>query len=129
MSVILFPHLYASVLLRSGSEMKKVTVQLIDDLDGTVIEEGSGRAIEFSLDGDSFTIDLSRKNEERLREALAPFVDAAQTMKKSRKATKPTSSDPSEIAVIRQWAAANGFEVSDRGRISGKVRDAFQASI
>ncbi|WP_414648561.1 Lsr2 family DNA-binding protein [Curtobacterium sp. CFBP9011] len=33
-----------------------------------------------------------------------------------------------ELGKIREWAAANGHEVSSRGRISQAVRDAYDAA-
>ncbi|WXF91339.1 histone-like nucleoid-structuring protein Lsr2 [Curtobacterium flaccumfaciens pv. flaccumfaciens] len=33
-----------------------------------------------------------------------------------------------ELAKIREWANANGHEVSSRGRISQAVRDAYDAA-
>jgi hypothetical protein len=44
--------------------------------------------------------------------------------------TAPMSkpSDPKELAAIREWAGANGHEVSTRGRISQAVREAYAAA-
>ncbi|MHC5557381.1 Lsr2 family DNA-binding protein [Kocuria sp. U4B] len=33
-----------------------------------------------------------------------------------------------ETAAIRAWAKANGYEVSDRGRIHRHIKDAYRAS-
>ena len=46
---------------------QKVTVTLVDDLDGSQAEE----TVEFGLDGATYTIDLSGGNAGRLREAVA----------------------------------------------------------
>lgn len=40
-------------------------------------------------------------------------------------ATKAAAKDP---AAIREWAKANGFNVSSRGRISSEVQQAFEAA-
>ena len=34
--------------------------------------------------------------------------------------------DRQETAAIREWAAANGFAVSTRGRIAAQVREAYE---
>ena len=34
----------------------------------------------------------------------------------------------SDLAAVRAWAKDNGFEVSERGRISQKVTDAYSAA-
>jgi len=47
-------------------------VRFIDDLDGS---EASG-TIDFGLDGRTYEIDLSEENAAKLRDALAPFIDA-----------------------------------------------------
>ncbi|MFP3821748.1 histone-like nucleoid-structuring protein Lsr2, partial [Bacillus sp. SIMBA_008] len=35
--------------------------------------------------------------------------------------------DPLELAQIRRWARANGYELSDRGRISKEILNAYDA--
>jgi hypothetical protein len=52
---------------------RKATVELVDDLDGTVAFE----TVCFELDGERYTIDLSTKNAEEFRRALRPYVDRA----------------------------------------------------
>ncbi|MBO0851506.1 MAG: Lsr2 family protein, partial [Pseudonocardia sp.] len=52
---------------------QKVTVSLIDDLDGNKADE----TVEFGLDGKSYEIDLSSGNAGKLRDALADYVAAA----------------------------------------------------
>ena len=49
---------------------QKVTVQLVDDLDGSVAEE----TVEFGLDGVSYQIDLSMVNAEKIRDLLGDYV-------------------------------------------------------
>lgn len=109
---------------------QKVTTQLIDDLTGETIENG-GKNVEFSFDGNHYEIDLSDDNAEKLREAFSEYIAAAR--KVSGRNSRSTSgskqrSNPDELAKIREWAAANGHEVSSRGRISQAVRDAYDAA-
>ncbi|MCS6588087.1 histone-like nucleoid-structuring protein Lsr2 [Curtobacterium flaccumfaciens] len=109
---------------------QKVTTQLIDDLTGETIENG-GKNVEFSFDGNHYEIDLSDDNAEKLREAFSDYIAAAR--KVSGRNSRSTSgskqrSNPDELAQIREWAAANGHEVSTRGRISQAVRDAYDAA-
>ncbi len=106
--------------------MKKVTVQIVDDLSGSVINDGDGRSVVFSLDGESFEIDLSSEHVEQLRDLLAPYIKVARAVGKKRNPSAPKSQD---LQQIRDWARANGIEVSDRGRISAAVREAFAASL
>jgi len=39
--------------------------------------------------------------------------------------TGPARRDPEQLAGIRAWARANGFEVSDKGRIPAEVEQAY----
>ncbi|MFT4211267.1 MAG: Lsr2 family protein [Microbacterium sp.] len=59
---------------------KRVSVELVDDLDGTPITNGEGGTIVFSLERRSYEIDLSDANQAKLREALAPFIDAGRVV-------------------------------------------------
>jgi hypothetical protein len=111
---------------------QKVTTHLVDDLSGDTIAEGAGRTISFAFDGNSYEIDLSNDNFDKLRDALSDYIAAAR--KVSGRSTRDASagsknrSDPNELAKIRVWAMANGHEVAARGRISQQVRDAYEAA-
>lgn len=103
------------------------TVRLVDDLDGGDAHE----SLLFALDNRQYELDLSENHAARLRNALAPFIAAARragssTTTRTRRAptaeSSPTRKDP---ATIREWAAANGIEVSARGRIASSVREAY----
>ncbi|MDP0398706.1 histone-like nucleoid-structuring protein Lsr2 [Tsukamurella strandjordii] len=109
---------------------RKVTVTLTDDLDDTLEAE---ETIEFSIDGVDYEIDLATKNADKLRKALTPYKDAARRVggrkKPSRAAgTGRPSVDREQTRAIREWAKANGHAVSDRGRISQEVMDAYNNS-
>lgn len=112
---------------------RRIVHQLIDDLDGTVLEPGSGETVRFSLDGKAFEIDLTDDNAAALREALRPYIDAARTVS-SRGPAAPAASRTQrrsgrrDYAPIRAWAAANGHTVSERGRVPASVIDAYDAA-
>ncbi|WP_294981886.1 Lsr2 family protein, partial [uncultured Microbacterium sp.] len=59
---------------------RKIVHQLVDDLDGTVLEVGDGETVLFSLDGTAYEIDLTTDNAAALRDALAPYVAAARSV-------------------------------------------------
>jgi hypothetical protein len=50
---------------------RKIVHQLVDDLDGTVLEPGEGETVLFSLDGAAYEIDLTDDNAAALRAAFA----------------------------------------------------------
>ena len=105
--------------------------QLIDDLDGTGLEEGEGKQITFSVDGRAYEIDLSTSNADSFYKALAPYVDAARsTGTTSTRGSRQASRAKSDIdlGAVREWARANGHTVSDRGRVPATIVDAYKAA-
>lgn len=114
--------------------MAKKTVYL-DDLEPNDVEADAG-TVTFSLEGTRYEIDLSTKNATRLRSALAPFMEAGRKLNGSPTVAKVRSSSAKlvggsgyssdQLNAIRTWARANGFEVSDKGRIAGNILAAFE---
>jgi hypothetical protein len=104
---------------------QKVNIVLVDDIDHTDADE----TVSFGLDGKNYEIDLNDKNATALREALAPYVGHARRAGgNSRRSSSRGSSSRSSAGDIREWAKANGFEVSERGRISSEVREAYASA-
>ena len=105
---------------------QKVQVLLIDDLDGGEAEE----TVSFALDGTSYEIDLSSANAKRLREELAPFVEAARKVPARRgvsRTKKRTALSRERSAQIRAWAQQQGKQISERGRIPKAIVDEYEA--
>ncbi|SDQ89722.1 Lsr2 family protein [Microbacterium sp. cf332] len=112
---------------------RKIMHQLVDDLDGTVLEIGDGETVMFSLDGVAYEIDLTDENADRLRDALAPFIDAGRRISAGSAIGRTAArtqrrSSQRDYAPIRAWAAENGYEVSERGRVPASVLDAYDAA-
>ncbi|MEA5360920.1 Lsr2 family protein [Amycolatopsis sp., V23-08] len=108
---------------------QKVLVEMLDDIDGTP----AAHTIPFSLDGVTYEIDLSEDNAASLRDNLARYVSAGRRTggRKVRVATGQSTtnaSDRERNQQIRAWANANGYEVSERGRLSSEVIIAFDAA-
>lgn len=105
-----------------------VNVVLVDDLDGSPADE----TVTFSLDGISYEIDLTAANADRLRDGLTEWVQGARRLSGARKGGNRSATKKSTVgasnATIREWARANGHEVSERGRIKAGVVDAFNAA-
>jgi hypothetical protein len=114
---------------------QKTTVQLVDDLDGTVSNEIS--TVTFGLDGVEYEIDLTDDNASNLREGLADFVASARRtggrVKRGLGAT-PTvvrgesARSKEQTQAIRDWAKHNDYDIADRGRIPAAVIEAFEAA-
>lgn len=108
---------------------RRVQVILIDDVDG-------GEAVEtvtFALDGVHYEIDVSEANAARFRGDLGSWVERASRVGGRRQsgggaglATHPARRE--ELTRIRRWGRENGYQVSDRGRVSRELQDAYAAA-
>jgi len=110
---------------------QKVQVILVDDVDGGEADE----TVSFALDGVSYEIDVSATNAEAIREALAPWVGHARRVggragNRARVGTPKArpAAERTDLSEVRSWARENGFQVSDRGRVSSEVRAAYEAA-
>jgi hypothetical protein len=108
---------------------KSVLTVIKDDLDGS--PEAS--TIEFALDGVSYTVDLAARNEEKLRQALSPYLEVARRVREERgrargRGATRVGPDKERNASIRAWAEENGVLLAQRGRIAGAVIEAFDAN-
>jgi hypothetical protein len=110
---------------------KRIVETLIDDIDGSVATE----TVTFSVDGWNYTIDLSEKNAGALREVLASYVAAGTRVGRGAGTWRPGlaanghRASRADNKVIREWAAADGQELSARGRIPTSVFDAYEAAM
>src|SRR4051812_6228874 len=112
---------------------QRTRIELVDDIDGTGIAEGSGETVGFSVDGVTYEIDLTDANAAKLRASLAPFVSAGRRVggtrtratagRNAKKATRDY-----DIKAVRAWAGANKVEVPARGRIPAAVVEQFKAA-
>ncbi len=111
------------------------TVVTTDDIDGT----SDAQTVTFSLNGAAYEIDLGKKNLAALEKVLKPYVGAArQTSGRSARAKTVTPGRASrgrsrrtataDTSAVRAWAAENGFQVSDRGRISSVILEQYSAA-
>lgn len=107
------------------------SVELVDDIDGSP----ATTAIEFSVGGKNYSIDLSEANAAAFNKALAPYIEHARhAPANKRKARKSrSSSEASRIkrqksAQIRAWALENGITIAKRGVLNQSVIDAYEAA-
>lgn len=99
---------------------RKTQVTLVDDIDGSEATTTIG----FALDGVSYEIDLNEGNASRLRDGFAQWIEHGRRTGGRARRGAAVSRNP-ETKRIREWARENGLEVSDRGRISAEVREAY----
>jgi hypothetical protein len=115
---------------------QRTIVQLTDDLDGKSIPDGKGGTVRFGLDRQEYEIDLADKNAKALREVLRPYLQAARragaTTRAGGRARAGRSANGQsrgyDPKTIRAWAASQGIEVSQRGRVPAELIARFQAA-
>ena len=103
---------------------RKVHVQLIDDISGEEAQE----SVRFALDGVQYEIDLAEENAVGLRKALAPYIARGRRIRDSSAGQRSaaTTSSREQTQRIREWATANGYNPSTRGRISQDIMKAYE---
>lgn len=108
--------------------VQKTQVVLVDDIDGGEADE----TVRFGLDGVSYEIDLTTKNAHKLRDAVAGYVAEARRVggraSGRRRSARASRGGGTDAGTVREWARANGYEVSERGRVPGRVLEAYQAA-
>jgi hypothetical protein len=108
----------------------RTQIVLIDDLDGTEITDGDGQSIAFTWSGVEYSIDLSKTNADKLEKAIGPYLEKAQRVggRKSRPSSSSTSASQVDTKAVRAWAASNGIELSNRGRVPADVIEKYKAA-
>jgi hypothetical protein len=120
---------------------QRTIVQLVSDLSGDEMQAGEGRTVEFSVDGTSYTIDLTDKEAAGFDKALAMYIEhatktsgggtsggATGRKRSSSGGNAGSGRSKSELANIRAWAQANGYQVSERGRVKRDILEAYHAA-
>ncbi|WP_415977488.1 histone-like nucleoid-structuring protein Lsr2 [Rhodococcus sp. 077-4] len=119
---------------------KQVTIQLVDDIDNTVIDDESGETIEFAVNGVEYSIDLKAKNATEFHKKLDYYIEHATRVGGRKRKPSPAAAstpstagvpvkrDPAQTRAIRQWAADEGHPISDRGRIPADIEEAYNAA-
>lgn len=114
------------------------TIYTCDLHEGEGVTEGV-EEISFSLDGTSYELDACPEHRDQMREDFALYVGSARRSgrgggssprRASRGSSRPAggSSDREQVQQIREWARANGHQVSERGRLSASVLEAYRAA-
>lgn len=115
---------------------RKIVVQVSCDRCGREVD--GENPIELAYGGVSYRTDLCADHAAELAEALDPFLSVAERVEARRRGAgrpsadgrgqrSPVRRDPMQVAAIREWARANGYEISDRGRIPREVEEAYNA--
>lgn len=113
---------------------QRVQVLLVCDLHEEEVE--GVETVAFGLDGSSYEIDVCDDHAAELREDFAAYVGAARRAGRAPAASaqrragrgSSASGDRQRVQQIREWARANGHQVSERGRLSSAVVAAYEAA-
>lgn len=117
-------YLRSTITPQEGQAMaKKVQVLLVDDIDK---ESPADETVTFGLDGVSYEIDLTHDNAAKLRDSLAVWIGHAERTGGRRTSRPSGRTGRRDVGAVRTWARANGYEVSDRGRISTEIQEAYE---
>lgn len=115
---------------------RKVSVILVDDLDGKELDSESAETVSFSLDGVAYEIDLSTQNGKKLRDALGKFVAAGRKVgkvsaagRRSANGAARTNADRDDAKAARAWAVDKGLMKEDsRGRIPNAIMEQYRSA-
>jgi hypothetical protein len=109
---------------------QRTRIVLIDDLDGTEIKEEDAQSITFTWAGVDYNIDLSKANADKLEKAIGPYLEKAQRVsgRRSRPSSSSSYGGQVDTKAVRAWAASNGIELSNRGRVPADVIEKYKAA-
>ena len=110
---------------------QKVQVLLTCDLDDD--DTPAVETVTFGYDGYTYAFELCEAHLEEFNNVIHGYISSARRAdggaRRPRAASTGTVRPAREdLGAVREWARENGYEVSDRGRIPGEVRDAYEAA-
>lgn len=100
------------------------TIVRTDDIDGSPDAD----QVLFLYEGKTYEIDLGADNKKEFDEYMADLLKVARVVSNaptSAKVRRTVQTGASDASKIREWATANGHEVTSRGRISADLRAAY----
>ncbi len=108
---------------------QRVQTLFVSDISGEELG-GGGETVTFTYRGVDYEIDVSPDEGAGFDEAMAKYIQHGRRVggRRQAQAAKSPGQGKGELDAIRSWARENGHQVSDRGRISKKVRDAYTAA-
>jgi hypothetical protein len=121
---------------------QKVQVLITCDLDEDEVE--AAETVTFGHNGATYELEMCQQHLDEFNNWISEYVAAARRVGTPARTRRAAGSAPAprrrpsrgpraargggDIGAIREWARANGFAVSDRGRISRAVREAYEAA-
>lgn len=114
-------------------------LEITDDLDGETIDLEELDRVAFSFRGVDYEIDLRAAHGEEFDEEMKRWIEASRRVGGRRKRIAPeaavkqstatsNSNGKTDLKAVREWAAAEGYEVAPRGRVAADIIEAYNAA-
>jgi len=113
---------------------QKTQTILTDDLDGSEATQ----TVTFAFQGTSYEIDLNDEHASSIEESFAEWISNARkttggrstssSSSRSSGARASSTTKRGDLDAVRAWARDNGHTVSDRGRVSNRILEAYDAA-
>jgi hypothetical protein len=88
--------------------------------------------VSYKINGETVTAMVTEATAKKIRDLFDPFIEHGEEYEEPVTAqttipmpVKPKKSNAEWLARVRAWAKANGWDVSDRGRISLSIKSAY----
>lgn len=117
---------------------QRIEVVLTCDLhDGEVPAD---ETVSFAVDGTTYAFELCADHLREFRDTMGRYVAAARRADQPRRGRRRAAEGgaparkaaggrgATDLSEVRAWARSQGYKVSDRGRISAEVQDAYEAA-
>lgn len=113
---------------------RQTKVMLLCDMEEDGLSAEAEETVAFSVDGTSYEIELCAEHLAEFNEVVEPWTARARPVRgRGRRPVQPAAavssrrrrSGGTDLTEVRDWARANGLEVSQRGRVPQRVLDAF----
>jgi len=121
---------------------QKMQVLITCDLDDE--ETVAAETVTFGHDGATYELEMCQQHLDEFNTWISEYIASARrvggaartrrapasasTNGRARGRSRSSTEEAGGLTAIRAWARSNGYHVSDRGRISGAVREAFEAA-
>lgn len=105
---------------------RREIIQYFDDIDNKPLTEEELNIVKFGLGGTNYVLELSEKNAKAFRDKLEPYIQVARREGTAAPRARRTGSATPDSKKIREWGRENGFQVSDRGKLSTELIAAYR---
>ncbi|GLJ62202.1 hypothetical protein GCM10017576_23320 [Microbacterium barkeri] len=100
-----------------------------DDLDSSEIPEGGGGEVSFAFKGQRYEMHLTTENEQKLADALRPFIEKARKVDSTKEeASHSEGGDekPYDLRDARRWLREQGYELNQVGPLKAEFRKIYE---